>query len=118
MEKYTNEHGKECWRGMDDETSFDTSMFHETKSFEDDRSWALHTNLGSLTVLDRVTGFGYGLRDTETGYRDLDGRFWLASGMYDVRRSGAKTFRDAIDWVKERANTCVGYQSYKNEESK
>ena len=73
---------------------------------ETDRQWALHTNLGSLTVLDRMTGFGW--RDTETGYRDPDGKFWLASGMRDVRRSKAVTTQDAIDWVKRYANTCVG----------
>ncbi len=67
----------------------------------------MHTNLGSLTVLDRKTGFIGEPRDTETGYRSPDGKFWLASGMYDVRESGVNTIQEAIDWVKERANTCI-----------
>ena len=78
-----------------------------------DMSWtdgdtqiALHTNLGSLTVVDRLTGFGW--RDVETGYRDTSGEFWLASGNQDVTMSGAKTMGEAIEWVKERANTCLG----------
>lgn len=81
--------------------------------FEDvDMSWtdgdtqiALHTNLGSLTVVDRLTGFGW--RDVETGYRGPNGEFWLASGDQDVTRSTVKTLGEAIEWVKERANTCI-----------
>ena len=72
----------------------------------DDTQIALHTNLGSLTVLDRLTGFGW--RDVETGYRDPNGGFWLASGNQDVTRSDVKTIGEAIEWVKERANTCIG----------
>jgi hypothetical protein len=53
-----------------------------------------------------MTGYGYGQRDTETGYRDSDGLFWLASGCCDVRESGCKTIGEAIEWVKARANTC------------
>ena len=75
-----------------------------------DTQIALHTNLGSLTVLDRLTGFGW--RDVETGYRDTNGEFWLASGNQDVMMSGVKTIGEAIKWVKERANTCVGKESY------
>lgn len=109
MEKYINERGKECYRGVTNETPFSDLEFHRVaESFETDIQFALHTNLGSLTVLDRMTGYGNGIRDTETGYRDPSGKFWLASCMYDVRRSGAATMQDAIDWVKERANTCVG----------
>ena len=40
------------------------------------------------------------------GSETLNGDFWLASGMQDVRQSGAKTLGEAIDWVKSRANTC------------
>ena len=78
-----------------------------------DMSWtdgdtqiALHSNLGSLTVVDRLTGYGW--RDVETGYSDPDGNFWLASGNQDVTMSNAKTIGEAIEWVKERANTCIG----------
>jgi hypothetical protein len=107
MEKYINESNKECYRGVELSDSFSDLEFHQPEMhFEDDRQWALHTNLGSLTVVDRMTGFGW--RDTETGYRDVDGKFWLASGMFDVRESGAKTVEEAIKWVKDNANNCVG----------
>ena len=113
MEKYTNAIGKECYRCVEPETPFDELEFYEVPNqIDDNQQWALHTNMGSLTVLDRMTGFtgidGYGQRDIETGYRDPDGKFWLASCLNDVRESGAATMQEAIDWVKERANTCVG----------
>jgi len=108
MEKYINDHNKECYRGVTTECGFSSELFHTPeKQYEDDEQFALHTNLGSITVLDRMTGFIGGIRDTETGFRDPDGNFWLASGMYDVRESGAKTVGEAIAWVKEKANTCV-----------
>lgn len=108
MNKTTNEHGNQVWVGVQENTPFDTSMFHEVDMtpIDEDQQWALHTNLGSLTVLDRMTGFGF--RDIETGFRDNDGEFWLASGNFDVRHSGAKTIGDAIEWIKRNANTCVG----------
>ena len=112
IEKYINKVGKECYRNITEETLFSPEMFHVVGSREydewEDRDFqvALHTNIGSLTVLDRMTGFGNGLRDTETGYRDIEGNFWLASGNKDVRESGAKTIGEAIAWVKKNANTC------------
>ena len=112
MEKYTNDCGKECYKDVAPETPFDKLEFRELDSqMETDKQWALHTNLGSLTVLDRMTGYGGGIRDTESGFRSPDGKFWLASGMQDVRRSGAATIQAAIDWVKDRANTCVDRDS-------
>ena len=108
MKKYINESGKECYKNVELDSLFSAGLFHRTeKQFEDDESFALHTNLGSLTVLDRRTGFEGYVRDTESGFRDRDGNFWLASGMYDVRNSEVKTVGAAIAWVKERANTCV-----------
>ena len=108
MEKYINEHGKECFRGVNESSTFLPDLFHKTDfKFEDDESFALHTNLGSLTVVDRMTGYENGIRDIESGFRSPDGEFWLASGNCDVRESGSATIREAIDWVKERANTCV-----------
>lgn len=108
MEKYINEYGKECYRGATPDSPFSPELFHEV-----DMSWArgdtqvaLHTNLGSLTVVDRLTGFGY--RDVETGFRDLDGKFWLASGHCDVRFSNCLTLGEAIEWVKSMANICRG----------
>lgn len=109
MKMYTNDHGKKCYKGVTPETPFTELEFHEVPGqMESDRQLALHTNLGSMTVLDRMTGYGGGIRDIETGYRDPDGKFWLASCNNDVRQSDATTMQDAIDWVKERANTCRG----------
>lgn len=108
MQKMINEHGKEVWVEVTRESRFDADMFHEVdmSGMPEDRQWALHTNLGSLTVLDRMTGFGW--PDTETGYRDPTGRFWLASGRLNVRDSGSKTIGEAIEWIKSNANNCIG----------
>lgn len=109
IEKYTNEHNKECWRGFELNTEFNPDLFHKPEyQFDANESFALHTNLGTLTVLDRETGFSFIQRDVESGFRDADGKFWLASGDQDVRKSGAKTLGEAIKWVKSRANNCVG----------
>jgi len=108
MEKYINKHNKECYRGVDMDSPFSAELFHKPEyQGEDQESFAFHSELGSLTVLDRLTGFSGYVRDTETGYRDPDGQFWLASGMQDVRESGCKTVGAAIAWVKQNANTCV-----------
>ena len=109
MEKYINESRKECFKNVDLEDKFDTDLFHLVNSNDDDdeEQYALHTNLGSFTVLDRLTGFGW--RDTETGYRDQEGKFWLASGNYDIRNKKHVTFKEAIDHIKNNANTCIGY---------
>lgn len=108
MEKYINEHGKECFRGVTADSKFSCELFHKPEhQYEEDESFALHTDLGSLTVLDRMTGFIGGIRDTESGFRDKEGNFWLASGMYDVRESKANTIGEAIDWIKSKANTCI-----------
>lgn len=89
------------------DSPFSKEMFEEVYMgwSDGDKQIALYTNLGSLTVLDRLIGFGW--RDVETGYRDPDGNFWLASGDQDVTRSTVKTIGEAIEWVKERANTCI-----------
>lgn len=111
MERYINKHGKECWAGVTLSSPFQRDIFHEVKmnnsedsNYNDEYQVAFHCDIGSLTVLDRRTGFGW--RDTETGFRDKDGKFWLASGGYDVRDSNCKTIDEAIQWVKQRANTC------------
>ena len=113
IERYTNKFGKECYKGVKEDTHFKDLEFHEithtcAEHDEPDVEFVLHTNLGSLTVLNRMTGFG--CRDTETGYRDPDGTFWLASGGYDVRVDSLGTIEEAIGWVKDHANTCVGYR--------
>ena len=61
-----------------------------------------------LTVQHRLTGFGHAVFDTETGYRDPSGKFWLASGGLDVRQYPDFTVEQAIEWVKTNANTCCG----------
>lgn len=110
IEKYINEEGKECYRGVTLDAPFTGNEFHMPKwQPEDGASYAFHTNLGSLTVVDRMTGYGW--RDTESGYRDSNGEFWLATGHCDVRSSGCKTVGEAISWVKRLANICIGKES-------
>jgi hypothetical protein len=105
--KYINAYKKICYSHVRKSTGFNPMLFHVVyNNLKDDKQFALHTNLGSFTVLDRMTGFGH--RDVETGYRSKDNKFWLASGNYDVRESGVKTIGEAIEWVKTRANNCIG----------
>lgn len=63
---------------------------------------------GYITVLSRMTGYGY--RDVETGYRSPCGQFWLASGNMDIRDELHKlNSEDAmVDWVIKNANICKG----------
>jgi hypothetical protein len=58
-----------------------------------------------ITVVDRMTGFGW--RDTETGLLTVDGEWWLASGRFDIREYSDLTVEEAIEKIKENANTCV-----------
>lgn len=70
-------------------------------------------HFGRLTVLDRMTGFGY--RDIESGYRAADMPwecdFWLASGMIDIRNKippeGIEITK-LIAYIKANANTIIG----------
>jgi hypothetical protein len=71
---------------------------------EADILFAAKTDLGGITVLDRMTGYGH--RDTETGFKDADGEFWLASGQFDIRAYPELPVEDAITLIKERANEC------------
>jgi len=108
VNKYINEHGKECYSGVDADTKFSELEFHTPEHvFETDIQVALHTDIGSITVLDRMTGFSGGIRDTETGYRSPEGEFWLASGGYDVRDHNFQTIGEAIVWIQDKANTCI-----------
>ena len=114
MEKFINEHYNEVWRGVTEYSKFDASMFHEVEMlkdpfvspYEQDRQWALHTNLGSVTVINRMTGFGY--MDTETGYRNTEGKFWLATGNFDIREFSPSTIGEAILLIKQYSNVCRG----------
>lgn len=71
-----------------------------------DTQWAHHADWGSITILDRMTGFGW--RDVETGFRDPSGVFWLASGDFSIRDFPELTVKEAIAKIKENANTCKG----------
>lgn len=61
-----------------------------------------------ITVFDREIGFSFESRDIETGYRDPQGRFWLASGNFDIRDYPDLTVDEAIAKIKAKANGCVG----------
>lgn len=63
---------------------------------------------GVISVVSRMTGFGY--RDEETGYRSPCGKFWLASGHQDIRDVLGELDSDEAmaQWVMDRANNCVG----------
>jgi hypothetical protein len=90
--------------------SFTLDLFYDVDmSWSDtDTQVAFHSNLGSITVLDRMTGYGFGLRDIETGMYDEHGKFWLASGNYDIREFPELTIEEAIIKIKKDANTCNG----------
>ena len=110
MEKTINKYGKEVWQGVSGSEDFKDALFHDVDMSwsESDNQVAFHSNIGSITVLDRVTGYGGGMRDTETGYRGPDGKFWLASGWFDIRTKNCKTIAEAIDCIKRNANNCRG----------
>ena len=111
MEKYINEHGKECYRGVNSESKFSADLFHFPEwqpKEEGEYSKAFHSELGSLTVLRRKTGYSGSPIDVESGYRDEDGKFWLASCGYDISSEDIETVGDAIKWIKTHANTCLG----------
>jgi hypothetical protein len=80
-------------------------MNRDCRGYEDFQ-WAHHAEWGSITILDRMTGFGF--RDVETGFRDPDGRFWLASGNFSIKAYPELTVKEAIEKIKENANTCCG----------
>ena len=63
---------------------------------------------GQITILDRMTGWGEGIRDIETGYRDENNKFWLVSGSFDITKQGCGTVDNAIVLIKANANTCIG----------
>ena len=106
MEKYINEYGKEYWKNVCESDAFSNDPFSEAAyNPEDHYQVVFHSNLGSITILDRLTGFGW--RDVETGFRDTDNNFWLASGLFDIRDRKPKTIGEAIALIKHNANTCV-----------
>lgn len=109
MEQYINEFGRTVWKDVALDDAFSKELFctvYEGTDYCETSQWAFHSNLGSLTVIDQNRGYGH--HDMETGYRDPDGKFWCARDGYDVRWSGVDTIGEAIEWVKARANVCVG----------
>jgi len=101
----------EKWLGIREDTEFSSDFFYDVDmSYSDsnDTQKAFHSNLGTITVLDHLTGFGFGIRDIETGFRDLNGEFWLVSGDFDIINIAPKTVGEAIKIIKKNANNCVG----------
>lgn len=83
--------------------------FEEFNVHESNTLHAVYVNGGErITVLDRETGWGGGIRDTETGFTDAEGKFWLVTGMFDIRDFPEMTVPEAIQHIKDNANTCVG----------
>lgn len=103
--KLISEHGKAHWEGVTGSTLITEEHFQPVESPypEDNQQVAFHSDLGSLTVLRRRAGFG--LWDTETGFRDSQGNFWLTSGGMDVRSIAPANFATMVDWVKANAET-------------
>lgn len=110
MEKIIKESGKHHYIDCLPSDEFSADLFYEVdmRHSESDTQFAFHSDLGSITVLDRMTGYGYGIRDIETGYRDMSGKFWLASGGFDIREKQCATIQDAIYCIKANANNCKG----------
>jgi hypothetical protein len=82
---------------------FETDVMHSVSVFLPTQYGVKRTR---ITVLDRMTGFGH--RDIETGFRDVDGRFWLASGDFDIRWYPQLNVNEAIYKIKKEANSCRG----------
>ena len=108
MKKTINEYGKEFWIDANESSLLTSDLFYDVDmSYSETNSQvAFHCNHGSITVLDRMTGFGF--RDTETGYRAPDGKFWLASGGFDIRDRLPLMIGEAIDAIKKNANNMRG----------
>lgn len=60
-----------------------------------------------ITVLDRGAGYKSNKGGVETGYRDPEGNFWLASGMFNIREYSELTIPEAIELIKQNANVCT-----------
>lgn len=78
-------------------------------------------HLGTISILERRTGYSGGWWDTETGFMDdyasnrrAYKHFWLASGHIDIREwlenRGPMTWSECVAYVKINANTCVGVE--------
>lgn len=106
MKKIINSDNKEYWVDTELSSKIKFGMFCQVETLSDDIQYALHTDIGSITIFERITGFGW--LDVETGFRDTNGKFWLDSGNKNVMDSKCDTFGEAVEWIKNNANTCVG----------
>jgi len=103
------------WKYVKESDILKSELFYDVDmSLAHDTQRAFHTvEFGSITILDRETGFSDGcggyFRDVETGYRDNDGKFWLASGDFDILKiAEGKTIGESIELIKKNANNCRG----------
>lgn len=90
-----------------DKTLMKEVSFESKEAMETDICYYAHLEAGSITVLDRLTGYGFNTRDVETGFRSPTGLFWLVSGDFDIRTYEDLTVNEAIKLIKENANTCI-----------
>jgi len=64
-------------------------------------------DIGTFTVLSRLTGWCEGrYYCTETGFRDTNGKFWLATS-FDIRNFPDDTIEEAVKRIKASANACI-----------
>lgn len=86
--------------------------FYEGEGVESDKMVFAYFAGYRITVLDRMTGYGNGQRDVETGLKDYrldkDNNFWLASGNFDIRNYPELDLYEAIEKIKEYSNTIIG----------
>lgn len=86
----------------------DVEWRKETMCGGEDTIFFGKTDFGTISVLNRMTGWGDGIRDIETGFKDVNGKFWLASGMFDIREFPVLSVEQGIEKIKQCANTCTG----------
>lgn len=86
------------------------NVSNQFKHYEDDEyQVAHHAEDFSITVLHRRTGSSMfssspdGIFDTETGFRDKEGNFWLVTGGFDIREFPEMEIQEAIAHIKYNA---------------
>jgi len=86
----------------------DVEFKESNRSVDENRSWYLNIpSIGTISVVNRMTGFSEYGRDTETGFTDIDGAFWLVSYQhFDIREYADMPIVKAIQLIKKRSNTC------------
>ncbi len=94
-------------------------LFRESPDNNKDRLlYSAYFDDSRITVLNRMTGYGDGIRDIETGFTDDEGTFWLASGMFDIRDYPEIEINKAIMLIKDNSNTCVELKILDNNKDK